>query len=117
MSRSYKKYPHARDRNSYKKRFRKAFNRHVRRANDDLANGGHYRKNAFGFSLPEYDYYYGYYSYRNVTLSEVRRDHESELKQLANGHTYHNKWTSRPRSTPDPIEQVELEWKKQCYFK
>lgn len=116
MSRSYKKYPHVRDRHSKKKRFRTAYNRHLRHTDQELVNGGHYRKLPFGFSLPEYDYYKGYYQFLNESLEDVRRSHESLLKQQANGHHQWH-WFSSRKKEIRPLEELEREWRKTNYYK
>lgn len=116
MSRSYKKHPHVRDRKSRKKKLRVAYNRYIRHTQKEFSDGGHYRQDHYAWCLPEFDYIDEYYSNSYYTLRQLRRDHEIELKQIANGHRRHN-WFGQPVSDPPPLEQLEREWHKLYYFK
>lgn len=117
MSRSYKKYPHARNRNSIKKRFRVSYNRHLRHTQPEMIDGGFYRRNKYAWSLPEYDYFEGYYSNRYYPIERLRKEHTSREKQLANGHDRYIGWVYSHLVTEDTLEELEFDWKKRRYFK
>lgn len=116
MSRSYKKHPHVRDRKSRKKKLRVAYNRYIRHTKKEFVNGGAYRQDHYAWCLPEFDYFDEYYSNVYYPLRRLRRNHESNLKQLANGHRKRD-WFGTPWPDPPPLEHLEREWKKLYYFK